>query len=135
MNDDFESIKNLLYQIGNEIANEAKIIAPYDTGNLKADIQVFDDEIEDGVISIGNTKLAFYAPYVHEGTGKRARNPKKTNGKIKKGGIKPQPYLEDASANYIRSGGLDRALDMAGDNISDEIVANLNKSLKDIKIC
>lgn len=69
MSDELEAIKNLLYRVGAEVVNEAKDIAPYAKGNLKRDIQVFTDDINKLEIDIGNTLLAPYALYVHEGTG------------------------------------------------------------------
>jgi len=132
MSEDMKAAKNLLYRIGSEIANEGKDLAPYRTGNLKRDIQVFTDNIDDLEISIGNSKLAPYAPYVYQGTGTKARG--KTTGRIKKGGIKPQPYLEDGLKKYMSSGGLNRALNDTAEEIKDDFVKGLKKSLKKIMI-
>lgn len=129
---DLKAAKNLLFRIASEVANEAKDIAPYLSGNLKKDIQVFTADIDNLEVSIGNSKLAPYAPYVHQGTGKRARG--KTTGRIKKGGIKPQPYLEDGLKKYMSSGGLDRALDDTANEIKDEFIDGLKKSLKNVSI-
>ena len=64
-----DELQKLLYRIGSEIKNAAQVIAPYRTGNLRNDIQVFDDRIDQNEVRVGNTKTAPYAPYVHEGTG------------------------------------------------------------------
>ena len=132
MNKDLKSIKNLLFRVGSEVANEAKDKAPYRSGNLKRDIQVFDKDIDNLEISVGNSKLASYAPFVHQGTGKRARG--RSNGRIKKGGIKAQPYLEDGLKKYLSSGDMDRALKDCGEDIQEEFKTNLKKSLKNVSI-
>ena len=129
---DMKAAKNLLFRIASEVANEAKDIAPYLSGNLKKDSQVFTDDIDDLEVSIGNFKLAPYAPYVHQGTGKRARG--KTTGRIKKGGMKPQPYLENGLKKYMSSGGLDRALDDTANEIKDDFVSDLKNKLQNMTV-
>lgn len=126
------STRNLLFRIGSEIVNEAKDNAPYRTGNLQRDIQVWSTSLDGLELELGNSKLAYYAPYVHEGTGKRARNKAKTNGKIKRGGIKPQPYLTDAVEEYVNGSGLERALSDAADDIGEEILVDIENSLKNV---
>lgn len=54
-------LEKLLFRIATEVANRAKTIAPVDTANLKKDIQVFDDNIHNLEVEIGNTTLAPYA--------------------------------------------------------------------------
>lgn len=128
---DIKAMQNLLFRIGAEVVNEAKDIAPYKTGNLKKDIQVFDDNIDNLELTIGNSKLAYYAPYVHQGTGKRARGKSKAPHK---NGQKPQPYLEDSMQKYISSGSLDRALNDAGEEITDNFKKQLKKTLNNVSI-
>ena len=70
-------LKNFLFRIGSGIVLKAKYIAPIKTGNLKKDIQVFDDRIEGLEIEVGNTKLAPYAKFVHDGTAPHVIKPKK----------------------------------------------------------
>lgn len=146
MSDELEAIKNLLYRVGAEVVNEAKDIAPYAKGNLKRDIQVFTDDINKLEIDIGNTLLAPYALYVHEGTGlfgpkKKRITPKKAKAlKTPYGyrksiaGQKAQPYLSDGLENYINNGGLNRALDAAADDVGEEVFKDIKKSLKNVNI-
>jgi hypothetical protein len=145
-NRDLQAIEKLLFRVGSEVANEAKDIAPYQKGNLKRDIQVFDEHIGKGEVSIGNSLLVEYAPFVHEGTGLYGKHKRKIIPKNKKAlktpfgifkstkGQKAQPYLTDGLSNYIKSGALDRAIDACGDEMSEEIFDNLKKSLKNISI-
>ncbi|WP_419258282.1 HK97-gp10 family putative phage morphogenesis protein, partial [Campylobacter fetus] len=58
--------KNFMFRVGAEIVNESKAIAPFKTGNLKKDIQVF--KADQTSVTIGNSKLAHYAKFVHFGT-------------------------------------------------------------------
>lgn len=144
--DNLQAIEKLLFRVGSEVANEAKEIAPYKTGNLKRDIQVFDEHLGRGEVSIGNSLLAKYAPYVHEGTGIYGKMQKKITPKNKKAlktpfgvfksvnGQKAQPYLRDGLSNYIKSGGFDRAINDCGDELSEVIFDNLKDSMKNITI-
>lgn len=146
MSDDLQSIKNLLFRIGTEVANEAKQKAPFKTGNLKKDIQVFTDNIDNLEISIGNTNLTPYAIFVHQGTGTYGKNKRRITPKNKKAlktpfglrksitGQKAQPYLTDALNDYINDGGLNRALDAAGNDISEEVFKDIKNSLDNIEI-
>lgn len=131
MNDEMKSIKKLLFKVGQEVTNEAKDIAPYKTGNLKRDIQVFDWNIDNLEIEVGNTKLASYAPYVHQGTGRQARGRSKAPNKK---GQKSQPYLEDAIKKYVSSGYMDRALNNCGDEISEDIFKKFRMSLNNARV-
>lgn len=129
MNDN-KSLKNLLIRIGAEVVNESKDNAPYKSGNLKKDIQVFDDNIDNLEVKIGNSKLAPYAVFVHQGTGKQARGKSKAPHE---NGQKSQPFLEDAMKKYISNGSMDRALKDCGDAVIEDIKINLKKSLKNIR--
>ncbi|MFA9238282.1 MAG: hypothetical protein ACEQSQ_00150 [Candidatus Paceibacteria bacterium] len=128
---DKNHIEAFLFRVGSEIVNDAKDIAPFATGNLQADIQVWKDNISNLEIEIGNSSTTGtgkenpgnYALYVHEGTGIYARNQSKTNGRLKKGGIKPQPYLENAVNNYDSK----PALDDLGDKICEDVFENIKK--------
>jgi len=131
MSNELKSLKNLLYRVSKEITREAKNVAPYKTGNLERDIEVFDDNIGNLEISIGNTELAEYAPYVHQGTGTQARGKSKAPSKK---GQKAQPYFEEGISNYLKSGNLDRALGVLGKDISDTFANDLKKTLKNIKV-
>lgn len=135
---DDKEIENFLFRVGSEVASEAKDLAPYETGNLERDIQVFDDNISNHEIEVGNSKLTPYAIHVHEGTGiygikKKPITPKnkkalKTPYGLKKSvkGQKAQPYLDDALKNYNP----DRALSDLGDKISEELFKDIEKNFK-----
>ena len=145
-NKELEGIKKLLTRMGNEVVNEAKTVAPRRTGNLKRDIQVFKDSVDSLEVEIGNTLLAKYAIYVHEGTGLYGKHKKRITPKNKKAlktpfgvfksvaGQKAQPYLSDALNNYQRDGGLDRTLRDAKADINEEILDNIKESLKHVLI-
>lgn len=132
----------LLYRVGSEIVNIAKDNAPYATGNLKKDIQVFDDRIDKLEVEIGNSLMATYAPYVHEGTGiygkkKRRITPKKAKAlKTPYGyrksiaGQKAQPYLQNAREEYVETGGLDRAIDATSKSMVKAVAKSIEVSLK-----
>ena len=130
-NNELKAIKNLLIRIGEETVNEAKKIAPRAIGNLKKDIQLFKGNLDSLEVEVGNTLLADYAPFVHQGTGKQARGVSKAPHKK---GVKARPYLEDALDNYKRDGGLDRALNAAGKTITKDFMQNIKKSFKNITI-
>lgn len=70
-------LKNFLFRIGSGIVLKAKYTAPIKTGNLKKDIQVFDDRIENLEIEVGNTRFAPYAKFVHDGTAPHVIKPKR----------------------------------------------------------
>ncbi len=126
---DKKHIEDFLFRVGGEIANNAKDISPFATGALRTDIQVWDDNISELEIEIGNSTLlttkqgVLYAPFVHEGTGKYARDKSKTNGKLKHGGIKPQPYLDNALSDYD----FNPALSELGDKICEDVFENIKK--------
>jgi hypothetical protein len=129
---DKEHIEAFLFQVGNGIVNNAKDIAPYVTGNLERDIQVFDDNISNFEIEVGNSKLAPYAPYVHYGTdpyvirpkNKQAlRTPYGARKKVNHPGIKANPYLQKAVDNYD----LEPALDDLGNKICSNVFENIKK--------
>jgi len=146
MNNDDQAIKNLLFRIGSEVASKAKDLAPYDTGNLQKDIQVWDENIDNYEISIGNSKLTPYAPFVHSGTGihgkyKRKITPKKGKAlktpyglKASVDGQKANPYLINGLEEYVNGGGLNRALNDTGDDISEEVFKNISESFKSISV-
>ncbi len=132
---DKQHIEAFLFRVGNEVANDAKDLAPYVTGNLERDIQVFDDNISNLEIEIGNSKLAPYARFVHNGTKAheiRAKNKKalKTpfgaRKKVNHPGTKANPYLQNAADNY----NFNPALSELGDKIGEDIFKNIKKGLE-----
>jgi hypothetical protein len=126
-----KQIHKTLFRIGSEIASEAKDLAPYRTGNLARDIQVFDDALKAGQIVVGNSKMVHYAPYVHQGTGRQARGKSKAPHKK---GMKARPYLEEAMNDYLSSGAVDRALDDMGHSVVNEFGKQLKNSLENVTI-
>ena len=80
---DKEHIEAFLLGVGSEIVSDAKDIAPYATGNLERDIQVFDEKISKLEIEVGNSKLTPYAIFVHEGTKPHEIRPKNKKGCLK----------------------------------------------------
>ena len=131
--DDIETIHiiKFLKRAGDEVVDIAKDIAPYKTGNLKKDIQVFDDHIDQLEVSIGNSLLAQYAPFVHFGT-----KPHKITNAWGRGitvnhpGQKAQPYLDDALDRYLTSGGIERNLDDLGEHISEDLWKSIKKGFE-----
>ncbi len=125
--------QKFLFRVASEVKRKAKLLAPYDTRNLRRDIQVFDDNINRGEVEIGNTLLAPYAPYVHEGTGiygkhKRRIAPKhkkalKTPYGLKKSvaGQKGQPYLLNAANEVLTPLNIDKMADSLADDVGEEI--------------
>lgn len=141
-----EKLKNkpfekLLFKVATEVANRAKTIAPVDTSNLKKDIQVFDDNIHNLEVEIGNTTLAPYAPFVHEGTGiygkrKKRIKPKKAKaletpfGYFKSvAGQEAQPYLEDAAKEVLTGANLNKMTASLAEDVGEEIVKALKITL------
>ncbi|MGE4517307.1 MAG: HK97 gp10 family phage protein [Arcobacteraceae bacterium] len=136
MNDiDKKHIEAFLFRVGSEIANDAKDLAPYATGNLERDIQVFDDNISNLEIEIGNSKLTPYARFVHDGTEPHEIRPKNKKAlktpfgvrkKVNHPGTKANPYLQKAVDNY----NFNPALSELGDKISEDVFESIKKSLK-----
>ena len=115
-----KELQDLLFRIATEVANRAKEIAPVVTGNLRNDIQVFDEHISSGFVEVGNTTIAPYAKAVHFGTKpyeirpKRAKALKTPYGlykKVKHPGIKANPYLEKALDDVNKDGSIDKIFD------------------------
>jgi hypothetical protein len=140
-----ESSKDLLLRIGAEVEAEARRIAPVKEHILERDIQVFDQDLDRLSIEVGNTARAPYAPHVHYGTGiygkyktpvrpkeaKALRTPWGWRKTVK--GQKPNPYLDNALKNYRDNGGLDRALNDAGETINKRLADSIKEALKSFK--
>jgi hypothetical protein len=138
-----KQIHKTLFRIGSEIASEAKDLAPYRTGNLARDIQVFDDALKAGQIVVGNSKMAHYAKFVHQGTKAHKIKPKRKKAlktpygvfkEVNHPGIEANPYLTDAMENYLSSGAVDRALDDMGHSVVNEFGKQLKSSLGNVTI-
>jgi hypothetical protein len=132
---DKQHIEAFLFRVGSEIVSDAKDIAPYKTGNLESDIQVWDDNISNLEIEIGNSKLAPYARYVHDGTKPHEIRPKNKKAlktpfgprkKVNHPGTKANPYLQNAVDDY----NFNSALNELGDKISEDVFQNIKKSLE-----
>lgn len=131
-NIDKKHIEAFLLRVGSEIVSDAKDIAPFATGNLIADVQVWDDNISNLEIEIGNSKLAPYAIFVHDGTKPHEIRPKNKKAlktpfgprkKVNHPGTKANPYLQNAVDNYNSK----PALSDLGDKISEDIFENIKK--------
>jgi len=145
MTNENEKLKELLYDIGKAVEKQATENAPLDTGDLKNDIQIFDDNINNLSISIGNSTAVEYAKFVHEGTGiygakKRRITPTKkkalkTPFGLRKSikGQKAQPYLEDALQEVVNSGQMDRMLANYADDLGEDIFKSIEESLSALK--
>lgn len=130
--------KKFLFRVGSEIANIAKEKAPYKTGNLKKDIKVISYSHKKAIV--GNTKLAPYARFVHEGTKPhiiKAKNKKvlASKGKIfgKKvnhPGTKANPYLKNAANRYINSSGFTRAKSALANEVKNRLINDIKKAVK-----
>lgn len=141
-----EALKRLAFRIGSETVTIAKRIAPigkgsghYRGGNLRKDIKVISYKKDS--VTIGNTQKAPYAKFVHDGTRPhiiKAKNKKvlanKRAGvvfgkKVKHPGNKANPYLMNAWEAYKRDGGLARALNSLGSEVSVMVKNKIKKSL------
>ncbi|CUU87706.1 phage protein%2C HK97 gp10 family [Campylobacter hyointestinalis subsp. hyointestinalis] len=132
--------KKFLFRVGSEVANEAKKIAPYKTGNLKKDIQVIS--VNDKSVTIGNTKLAPYAKFVYFGTKPHIIKVKKAKAlankksglvfgkKVNHPGTKANPYLKNALDSYIKGGGFTRAKSALANEVKKRIVNDIKKAVK-----
>ena len=129
---DKKHIEPFLFRVAGEIVNDAKDLAPYATGNLEKDIQVWDDNISNLEIEIGNSKLAPYAIFVHEGTKPHEIRPKNKQAlktpfgvrkKVNHPGTKANPYLKKAVDNY----NFKPALDDLGNKICEDVFENIKK--------
>lgn len=129
---DKKHIEPFLFRVAGEISNDAKDLAPYKTGNLERDIQVFDDNISNLEIEIGNSKLTPYARFVHDGTKPHEIRPKNKKAlktpfgvrkKVNHPGTKANPYLQNAVNKY----NFNPALDDLGNKIGEDIFKNIKK--------
>jgi hypothetical protein len=135
-NADKKHIEAFLFKVGGEIVRDAKDIAPYATGNLQSDIQVWDDNISNLEVELGNSRLAPYAWYVHEGTDPYVIRPKNKKAlktpygprkKVNHPGIKANPYLENAVDNYNSKPALDELGNKICENTFESIKKGFNK--------
>ncbi|CDF65223.1 HK97-gp10 family putative phage morphogenesis protein [Campylobacter fetus] len=132
--------KNFMFKVGAEVVNDSKAIAPFKTGNLKKDIQVF--KADQTSVTIGNSKLAPYAKFVHFGTKPHIIRVKKAKAlankkaglcfgkQVNHPGTKAQPYLEDGLNNYISSSGLARAKEDLAKDVRNKVLNDIKKALK-----
>lgn len=139
------ALKRFLFRIGSGVRYRAKQVAPYKTGNLKKDIQVFDEKIDSFSIGVGNTKLAPYAKFVYFGTKPHVIKPKKMKALANKKsgqifgksvnhpGTKANPYLEKAFSEYISSASFVKAKEQLAKDIGDETVKFITSSINNIK--
>lgn len=141
-----EAVQELLLRIGHEIEAEAKEIAPKVEGDLARDIQVFIDNLDNLEISIGNSKLIEYAPFVHGGTGLYGPKKKRITPRTKKAlktpfgprksiaGMKANPYMFNALDNFLSSGKLDIIYEEFSDRLGDDIFNAVRNTLKNLRV-
>ena len=147
------AFKRFLFRIGSGVRYRAHKIAPvgpgndegYDGGNLKKDIQVFDDKIDSFSISVGNTNLVPYAKFVYFGTRPHVIKPKKMKALANKKsgqifgksvnhpGTKANPYIEKAFSEYISSASFVKAKEQLAKDMSEEVVRDIKIMFKDTK--
>ena len=126
------NFNSALFRVGSGVRYRAKQVAPYKTGNLKKDIQVFDERIDSFSISVGNTKLVPYTKFVYFGTRLHVIKPKKMKALAnKKSGqifgksvnhpvTKANPYFEKAKEQLAK-------------DIGDETIKFITSSINNIK--
>ena len=141
-----DAVEALLLRVAHEIEAEAKEVAPKVEGDLARDIQVFMDNLANLEVSIGNSKLIEYAPFVHGGTGLYGPKKKRITPREKKAlktpygprksiaGQQAQPYLTDAAASILSSGKLDRIFDDFTDRLGDEVFDAVRNTLKNLRV-
>ena len=133
-----------VYRVASEIANEAQERVPVVTRNLRNDIKVYEEG--DLRASVGNSKLASYAKYVHNGTGLYGPHKTRIVPKKKKAlaftykgkkvvcksvkGQRAQPYLEEGAKDYLEGGGFDAAVADLGGDIGKTLAGMIEKQLK-----
>jgi hypothetical protein len=131
-NKDKKNLEAFLFRVGSEIVSDAKDFAPYATGNLERDIQLWDDNISNLEIEVGNSKLTPYAVWVHDGTKPHEIRPKNKKAlktpfgprkKVNHPGTKANPYLQNAVDNYDSK----PALNDLGDKICEDVFENIKK--------
>lgn len=129
---DKNHIEAFLFRVGSEIVSDAKNLAPYATGNLERDIQLWDDNISSLEIEVGNSKLTPYAVFVHDGTKPHEIRPKNKKAlktpfgprkKVNHPGTKANPYLQNAVDNYDSK----PALNDLGNKICEDVFENIKK--------
>lgn len=126
------NFNSALFRVGSGVRYRAKQVAPYKTGNLKKDIQVFDERIDSFSISVGNTKLVPYTKFVYFGTRLHVIKPKKMKALANKKsgqifgksvnhpGTKANPYFE-------------KAKEQLASDVSEEVVRDIKIMFKDTK--
>lgn len=139
------ALKRFLFRIGSGVRYRAKQVAPYKTGKLKEDIQVFDNRADSLSIGVGNTMLVSYAKFVYFGTRPHIIKPKKMKALANKKsgqifgksvnhpGTKANPYLEKAFSEYVASASFVKAKEQLAKDIGDETVKFITSSINNIK--
>lgn len=135
-------VQKFMFRVADEIVNKAKKLAPADTANLKKDIQVFNDNIKNLELEVGNTMIAPYAKYVHEGTGIHGKHKRRIKPKKKKAlktpfgvfksvaGQEAQPYLLDAAKDALTQNNLSKMADSMTEELGEEIVKDLKDNFE-----
>lgn len=136
------AFKRFLFRIGSGVRYRAKQVAPYKTGKLKEDIQVFDNRADSLSIGVGNTMLVSYAKFVYFGTRPHIIKPKKMKALANKKsgqifgksvnhpGTKANPYIEKAFSEYIAGASFAKAKEQLASDVSEEVARDIKIMLK-----
>ncbi len=131
-----QATKKLLFRVASGIVSDAKRIAPRASGNLKKDIQVIS--VDTARALIGNTRIASYAKFVHEGTKPHTIKPKKKKAlktpyglfrSVKHPGTKANPYLVNAADGFFVSTKFDNAVRAFENETAQKIELEINKKI------
>ncbi|MSN96772.1 HK97 gp10 family phage protein [Campylobacter sp. FMV-PI01] len=135
-----DALKAFLFRVASGVRTRAKEIAPYKTGNLKKDIQVFDDGMDEFKISVGNTTITPYAKFVHFGTRPHLITPKNKRvlasraaiyGKlVRHPGTGANPYLSRAFYSYVGGGEFEQAKNDLAQKLADKLAKDIKITLK-----
>ncbi|OPA75506.1 hypothetical protein BFG05_05995 [Campylobacter pinnipediorum subsp. pinnipediorum] len=135
-------LKNFVYRVGAGALRKAKFKAPIKTGDLKRDIQIYDDKLDSLLVSIGNSAGVKYAKFVHEGTKPHMIKVKKMKSlankekgqffgkQVRHPGTKANPYLKNAVSEFLKSSDYQRATNALGNKIGEEYIKDIKKALK-----
>jgi hypothetical protein len=132
-------IKRFLSVSGDMVASEIASEAPVRAGRLRGDITIFDENINNGVVEVGNSSYIDYAKYLYFGTKpyvitpkskkalywKGARNPSK---KVNHPGIKADKYLDRGFENAFPK--IEKLSERMGIESGDIILKKLSDNLK-----
>lgn len=127
--------EKLLFRVASGIVSAAKRIAPRRTGNLIKDIQVI--RVDSKSALVGNTRIAPYAKFVHDGTKPHTIKPKKKKAlktpyglfrNVKHPGTKANPYLVNAADDFFDGVKFDNAVRAFEKETAEKIELKVKKT-------